>query len=57
MVFSLAPRHFLLVIYGGIYEWVAEKSHREQPVVTETAVVELRELRCMTSNKFFLFYF
>lgn len=57
MVFSLAPRHFLLVIYGGIYEWVAEKSHREQPVVTETAVVELCELRCMTSNKFFLFYF
>ena len=41
MGFSLSPRHFLLVIYGGISEWLVEKSHREQPIVTETAVLEL----------------
>ena len=40
MVFSLGPRHFLLVIYGGISEWLVDKSHREQPIMTETAVVE-----------------
>ena len=43
-VVSLAPRHFMLVVYGGISEWLVDKSHRDQPVLTETAVVELREL-------------
>jgi archaellum component FlaC len=43
MVFSLGPRHFLLVVYGGISEWSVDKSHREQPIVTETAVIELFE--------------
>ncbi len=42
-VFSLGPRHFVLVIYGGISEWLVDKSHRDQPIVTETAVVELSE--------------
>ena len=45
-VFSLGPRHFILVVYGGISEWLVDKSHRDQPIVTETAVVEL--------GKFFL---
>ena len=40
-VFSLGHKHFQLVIYGGVSEWLSDKPHREQPMIAETAVLEL----------------
>ena len=40
-VFSLSPHCVWVVVYGGVREWLYDKSVRQQSSIADTAVVEL----------------